>query len=95
MTEEKKDIRHPSFGVINVSRGVCSERMNLFGSSIQQRTYIQLSISKAVLTRHSTRDWIRSEGVPIVSIYLSPSQFAINSNVPESRRRNTMYNNFC
>lgn len=71
-----KDIRHPSFGVINVSRGVCSERMNLFGSSIQQKTFIQLSISKAVLARHSTRDWIRSEGVPIVSIYLSPSQFA-------------------
>jgi hypothetical protein len=74
--EEKKDIRHPSFGVINVSRGVCSSKMNLFGSSIQQRSYIQLSISKAVLARHTNRDWIRSEGVPIVSIYLSPSQFA-------------------
>ena len=73
---EKKDIKHPSFGVINVSRGVCSERMNLFGSSIQQRTYIELTIHKAVLARHTNRDWIRSEGVPIVSIYLSPSQFA-------------------
>ena len=35
-----------------------------------------LTITRAVLTRHSTRDWIRSEGLPIVSIYLSPSQFA-------------------
>ncbi len=76
MSEPNKDIRHPSFGVINVSRGVCSSRMNLFGSSIQQRSYIQLSISRAVLARHTNRDWIRSEGVPIVSIYLSPSQFA-------------------
>jgi hypothetical protein len=75
--EKRKEIRHPSFGVVNISRGQCSEKMNLFGSSIQQRTFITLSISKAVLMRDLSRDWIMADkGVPIVSVYLSPSQFA-------------------
>lgn len=75
--QEKKEIRHPSFGVINISRGVCSEKMNLFGSSIQQRTFIRVDISKAILMRDLNRDWIMPDHeVPIVSVYLSPSQFA-------------------
>jgi gas vesicle protein len=75
--EKRKEIRHPSFGVINISRGVCSEKMNLFGSSIQQRTFIRVDISKAILMRDLYKDWIMSDhGVPIVSVYLSPSQFA-------------------
>jgi hypothetical protein len=75
--QQEKKIKHPSFGVINISRGVCSKKMNLFGSSIQQRTFITIDISKAVLIRNLNRDWIISDhGVPIVSIYLSPSQFA-------------------
>jgi len=77
MSDEKKEIKHPSFGVINISRGVCSEKMNLFGSSIQQRTFIKVDISKAILMRDLSRDWIMSDHeVPIVSVYLSPSQFA-------------------
>lgn len=75
--EQKKEIRHPSFGVINISRGVCTEKMNLFGSSIQQHTFLKIDISKAVLVRQIGRDWITSDhGVPIISVYLSPSQFA-------------------
>lgn len=75
--EKRKEIRHPSFGVINISRGVCSEKMNLFGSSIQQRTFIRIDISKAILMRDLSRDCIMSDhGVPIVSVYLSSSQFA-------------------
>lgn len=75
--QEKKEIRHSSFGVINISRGVCSEKMNLFGSSIQQRTFIRVDISKAILMRDLNRDWIMPDHeVPIVSVYLSPSQFA-------------------
>jgi len=75
--EKRKEVRHPSFGVINISRGVCSEKMNLFGSSIQQRTFLRIDISKAVLMRDLSRDWIMSDhGVPIISVYLSPSQFA-------------------
>lgn len=77
MSDKGREIRHPSFGVINISRGVCSEKMNLFGSSIQQRTFIRVDISKAILMRDLSRDWIMSDhGVPIVSVYLSPSQFA-------------------
>jgi hypothetical protein len=75
--EKRKEIRHPSFGVINISRGVCSKKMNLFGSSIQQRTFMRIDISKAVLVRNLSRDLIMSDhSVPIISIYLSPSQFA-------------------
>jgi hypothetical protein len=75
--EKRKEIRHPSFGVINISRGVCSNKMNLFGSSIQQRTFMRIDISKAVLVRNIGRDYIMSDhGVPIISVYLSPSQFA-------------------
>jgi hypothetical protein len=77
MAEEKKEIRHPSFGIISISRGVCSENMNLFGSSILQRSFIRIDICKAILNRDLSRDWIMQDhGVPIVSIYLSPSQFA-------------------
>jgi hypothetical protein len=77
MIEETKKIRHPSFGVINISKGTCTEKMNLFGSSIQQHTFIEISISKAILMRDLSRDWIMSDhGFPIVSVYLSPSQFA-------------------
>jgi hypothetical protein len=77
MSDKRKEIRHPSFGVINISRGVCTEKMNLFGSSIQQRTFMRIDISKAVLIRDLSRDWIMGDkGMPIISVYLSPSQFA-------------------
>lgn len=71
-----KKIQHPSFGIINIVRGTCSESMNLFGSSIKQRAFIQLEIHKASLCRELNQDNIFPEGVPIISVYLSPSQFA-------------------
>lgn len=74
--DDKNKIEHPSFGMIDISRGVCSESMNLFGCSIKQRNFIQIDISKAILYRELNQDNIFSKGVPIVSIYLSPSQFA-------------------
>jgi hypothetical protein len=73
---DKKEIRHPSFGMMSIAKGVCSESMNLFGSSIKQRSFIQIQIHQAVLIRDLSRDWVLQEGLPIVSLYLSPSQFA-------------------
>lgn len=77
--EEKtfgKKITHPSFGIISISRGTCSHHMNLFGSSIKQKTFIQLNINRASLRRNLHRDNFFQEGVPIISVYMSPTQFA-------------------
>jgi len=76
MSETEQKILHPSFGMISISRGSSSESMNLFGSSIRQRSFIQIEIHKASLRRNLHNDFIFPEGIPIISIYLSPSQFA-------------------
>lgn len=74
--DEKKTIRHPSFGMITINRATSSKRLNLFGSSLLQKSLIEIEVHRAVLNRDISRDWILEEGVPIVSICLSPSQFA-------------------
>ncbi len=67
--------RHPSFGMISISRGSSSGKMNLFGSSIQQRSFIQVDISRAILHRNLNRDdYFPHE--TLIRLYMSPSQFA-------------------
>jgi hypothetical protein len=34
--DKAKYIQHPSFGTVSISRGTCSESMNLFGSSLKR-----------------------------------------------------------
>ena len=81
MTPEKDPVlgeksEHPSFGIISISRGTCSSKMNLFGSSIQQRAFIQMEIHQATLYRNLNEDYVHPKGIPIVAVYMSPTQFA-------------------
>jgi len=71
-----RKIEHPSFGMISIVRGTCSESMNLFGSSIKQRSFVQIDIHRAKLFRGLNQDNVFQDGIPLISIMLSPSQFA-------------------
>jgi hypothetical protein len=73
--DKAKYIQHPSFGTVSISRGTCSESMNLFGSSLKQRSFIELKISHAELMRDLNRDVVFGRNT-IISVYMSPSQFA-------------------
>jgi|SRR3972149_4754462 len=74
--EPQNKITHPSFGMIQICRSSSSQSMNLFGCSIKQRNFIRIEIRKACLYRELNQDNIFPEGIPIVSIDMSPSQFA-------------------
>jgi hypothetical protein len=66
---------NPAFGMISISRGHASGRMPLFGSSIKQRNFIQITITMAILHRDLNYDSYFPQET-IVNLYLSPSQFA-------------------
>ena len=73
---ETEKTTHPSFGIISVSRGTSSGKMNLFNSSIQQNHFILIEVQRASLYRSVYHDSVFPEGIPIVRLYMSPSQFA-------------------
>ena len=73
---ETEKTTHPSFGIISVSRGTSSGKMNLFNASIQQNHFILIEIQRASLYRSVYHDSVFPEGIPIVRLYMSPSQFA-------------------
>lgn len=67
--------RHPSYGVISVSKRTCGGAgNNVFGSSIRHRNTFTLTISEASKRRdlHHTRQYPEKE---LVEIEMSPSQF--------------------
>lgn len=66
---------NPAFGMISISRGTSSGKMPLFGSSLKQRTFIQITISKALLHRDLNYDSYFPKET-LINLYLSPSQFA-------------------
>lgn len=72
---EAHNTRHPSFGMISISRGSSSGKMTLFGSSIKQRSFIQVEIHRAILHRDLNRDDYFPEQL-LLNLYMSPSQFA-------------------
>ena len=72
---ETEKTTHPSFGIISVSRGTSSGKMNLFNSSIQQNHFIQIDIQRASLYRNVYHDSVYPEEL-IVRLNMSPSQFA-------------------
>ena len=72
---EKERVEHPSFGLIGFSRVNSTPSVNLFGSSILHRSFIQLEIHSAVLERSHHRDWIFEKNL-LFSVNLSTTQFA-------------------
>lgn len=67
--------RHPSYGVIEISRGVNGGGRSLFGSSILHSNTISIRIREASLERSLCYDSIYGEGT-LIEIELSQSQFA-------------------
>lgn len=81
---EDKTYNHPSYGTISFNRTQGSARP-LFGSSIEHRSVIVLTIKHAELRHKSSRDSIYGNKI-IVKAEMSPTQFAdaiINLNSAE------------
>jgi hypothetical protein len=79
---ESKKTTHPSFGILSISRGHYGkglsniDKITLFGSSILHTSFILMEVHRASLLRTIHHDSVFPEGMPIVSFYMSPSQFA-------------------
>lgn len=67
---------HPAYGQISVMKGNLSQGgMELFGSDLNHRSVLTITISTAHLDRHLNRDWIRSDR-DVVSFHMSEAQWA-------------------
>lgn len=67
---------HPAFGVISVSKGTASHGgAVLFGSDLNHRSVLTVSVSTASLDRHLNRDWVHSER-EVVQFHMSEAQWA-------------------
>ena len=66
---------HPSFGMISLSRRQSASGVVLFGSSIQHRETMTLTISKASVDRNLSREWYHNRE-EVVEVEMSSSQFA-------------------
>jgi hypothetical protein len=71
---EGQRYRHPAFGEISVTKGQ-GQGMELFGSSLNHRSAITVTISTAHLDRHLNRDWIHSDR-QVASFHMSEAQWA-------------------
>lgn len=67
--------KHPSYGLASFGRRSHGGGKSLFGSSIQNKQTITLTISKAEHNRELNNDWYHSRG-EIIEIEMSQNQFA-------------------
>jgi hypothetical protein len=74
MTREEEILRHPSFGLVGLSRYHGGNDV-MFGSSIKHNSGIGLTISTASHRRDLSRDWYYAEKV-LIEVKMSASQFA-------------------
>ena len=68
-------ITHPSYGTLLFSRKSGGGKTSLFGSSIQHRDTICMTLHHASIERGLNRDWIHGDKV-IAEVEMSYSQFA-------------------
>jgi ElaB/YqjD/DUF883 family membrane-anchored ribosome-binding protein len=66
---------HDAFATINMTTRTGGNRA-LFGSDTAHNQTVCISIQRAKLDRHLSRDWIHGETMPIIEIEMSHSQFA-------------------
>jgi len=71
----EKVIKHPSFGMVGLSRRSSSGVVPLFGSNIQHQHTITLTIKSAEHNRHLNNDWIHGLE-QLIEIEMSGSQYA-------------------
>lgn len=76
MDDEKKILKHPSFGVVKIARvSVGGTRgMSLFNSPLKHHHIVELKICGAELHRQINRDYA-FPGESKISVYMSESQF--------------------
>lgn len=70
-------LNHDAFGTITMSCPQWSgDGTTLFGSDLPHSQTVRITIQRARLDRHLSRDWIHGENQPIVEIEMSHAQFA-------------------
>ena len=93
MNTFEKEERHPSFGMLEISRVSSNPPVNMFGSSIRHSNYIVLRIHEGRRHRDLHRDWYMADKT-IIEVTMSQTQFAeaitsmnIGSGVPVTLSR--------
>jgi hypothetical protein len=71
----KDDIKHESFGMLQISRVSVSPPTNLYGSSIKHGNTIMLRIHEGSKRRDLNRDWYSANKL-LVEVEMSQTQFA-------------------
>lgn len=67
---------HPAYGTVSVLKGKAwGDGVELFGSELNHRKVITITLNTAHLDRHLNRDWIHSEN-QVCSFHMSESQWA-------------------
>ena len=67
--------KHPAQALIKFSRGQTNNPLPFFGSDIGCNSYIELTISKARLSRSNHHDHFSEDGM-IIRLRMSPNQFS-------------------
>lgn len=69
--------RHESYGIVSISRGSSSQAQPLFGSPIKHTNIITIEVRRANKETRFGTDYVYEDGrLPLISIDLSPAQFA-------------------
>lgn len=75
--ESVEILRHDAFGTITMTCPQWSgDGTTLFGSDLPHSQTVRISIHRAKLDRHLSRDWIHGDNQSIVEIEMSHAQFA-------------------
>jgi len=67
---------HDAFGVITLMTPQVVQSGTLFGSQVSHHSHVSIQVHRAHLDRSLSRDWIQSDGAPMLEIHLTRSQFA-------------------
>lgn len=71
---EKKIYKHPSFGMLSLSR-IHGNSGYLFGSEIQSENFIELTLSEGEMNRDLTNDYFYGDK-PLFKVKMSTNQFS-------------------
>jgi uncharacterized protein YoxC len=74
LEQDEKTFNHPSFGVITLSKPSSSSPVPLFGSSLQHKNTICMTIQRAELNRKYNTDWIHGTS-NLIEVEMSAAQF--------------------
>lgn len=73
--KDRKQIEHPSYGQIQVSRVHSSSGQTMYGSKLKHINYIVLTVSRSALIRDLSQEWYHPTE-EIIEVRMSENQFA-------------------